>query len=215
MERDKVFFRHVLLHYFDLNKSVSGAHQLLEECYGDQDSSHTTCKEWYRLFKSKDFDVNDKPRSGKPKKFEDDESQALLHENSARTLVELGNKLGVTAAAVSKRLHALGKIQKEGKWVSNELSDSAIHNRFNIAVPLLARQKKKSFLWHIVTGDEKWIYYDNPKRKKSWVNPGQPSTLQPKRNIHGHKIMLCIWWDQQGVVYYELLKPNETITVDA
>ena len=24
--------------------------------------------------------------------------------------------------------------------------------------------------------------------------------------------MLCIWWDQLGVVYYELLKLNETIT---
>ena len=24
--------------------------------------------------------------------------------------------------------------------------------------------------------------------------------------------MLCIWWDQVGVIYYELLKPNETIT---
>jgi len=26
--------------------------------------------------------------------------------------------------------------------------------------------------------------------------------------------MLCIWWDQLGVVYYELLKPSETITGD-
>ena len=26
------------------------------------------------------------------------------------------------------------------------------------------------------------------------------------------KKMLCIWWDQLGVVYYELLKLNETIT---
>ena len=26
------------------------------------------------------------------------------------------------------------------------------------------------------------------------------------------KKMLYIWWDQFGVVYYELLKPNETIT---
>ena len=24
--------------------------------------------------------------------------------------------------------------------------------------------------------------------------------------------MLCIWWDQLGVVYHELLKPSETIT---
>ena len=28
------------------------------------------------------------------------------------------------------------------------------------------------------------------------------------------KVMLCIWWDQLGVVYYELLKPTETITGD-
>jgi len=26
--------------------------------------------------------------------------------------------------------------------------------------------------------------------------------------------MLCIWWDQLSVVYYELLKPSETITSD-
>ena len=23
--------------------------------------------------------------------------------------------------------------------------------------------------------------------------------------------MLCVWWDQKGVVYYELLKPGETV----
>ena len=58
MERDKVFFRHVLLHYFDLKKSVAEAHRLLEEGYGDQAPSHTTCKEWYRRFKCNDFDVS-------------------------------------------------------------------------------------------------------------------------------------------------------------
>ena len=26
--------------------------------------------------------------------------------------------------------------------------------------------------------------------------------------------MLCIWWDQLGVVYYEVLKPTEIITGD-
>jgi len=30
---------------------------------------------------------------------------------------------------------------------------------------------------------------------------------------YGKKLILCIWWDQLGVVYYELLKPNETITL--
>lgn len=30
MERDKQFFRHVILHYFDLKKSVAEAHRLLQ-----------------------------------------------------------------------------------------------------------------------------------------------------------------------------------------
>ena len=30
-------------------------------------------------------------------------------------------------------------------------------------------------------------------------------------NIHGAKVMLCIGWDQKGVLYFELLKPVETV----
>jgi len=56
--------------------------------------------------------------------------------------------------------------------------------------------------------------YDNPKRKKSRDKPGHASISTTRPNIHGFKLMLCIWWDQQGVVYYELLQPNETITRD-
>ena len=32
---------------------------------------------------------------------------------------------------------------------------------------LLARQKRKDFLHRIVTGNKKWIYFDNPKQRKS------------------------------------------------
>ena len=71
--------------------------------------------------------------------------------------------------------------------------------------------RKEGFLHRIVTGDEKWIHYDNPKRRKSW---GKPSTSSAKPNNHGSKLILCIWWDQEGVIYNELLKTNETITGD-
>ena len=57
---------------------------------------------------------------------------------------------------------------------------------------LIDRFKRKSFLHCIVTDDEKWIYFDNPKRKKSWVDPGQPSTSQLVHNIRGKKALLCI-----------------------
>jgi len=92
--------------------------------------------------------------------------QALLDENSARTLEELAKALNVGKLIVSNCLHAIGKIQKEDKWISHELSELAGQNRLIICTSLLFCHKKKQFLYQIVTNDEKWIYYDNPKRKK-------------------------------------------------
>jgi Transposase. len=36
-----------------------------------------------------------------------------------------------------------------------------------------------------------------------------PST--PRTNCFGRKIMLCVWWDQSGIVYYKLLEPGKTV----
>jgi len=53
-------------------------------------------------------------------------------------------------------------------------------------------------------------YITKIQSTKNHGRPGKSSTLMAKPNIHGAK--LCIWWDQLGIVYYELLQPNKTIT---
>ena len=105
-------------------------------------------------------------------------------------------------------------ISKEVNWVPYELKARDFGSRFLTCELLLARQKRKGFLHHIVNGDEKWIHYDNCKRKKSYGYPGHASTSTAKPNIHGKKLMLCVGWDQFGVIYWELSKTNETITRD-
>ena len=75
-------------------------------------------------------------------------------------------------------------------------------------------RKGKGFLHCIVAGNVKWIHYDNPKRRISWGKSGHASTLAAKPNIHVSKFLFSIWWDQQGVIHYELLKPTEIITGD-
>lgn len=52
---------------------------------------------------------------------------------------------------------------------------------------------KESFLHPIVIGDEKWIYFDNPKRRISWVTPGDPSTSIARPNRYGRKTILCVF----------------------
>ncbi|UYV83931.1 hypothetical protein LAZ67_X000630 [Cordylochernes scorpioides] len=54
------------------------------------------------------------------------------------------------------------------------------------------------------------------KEMGMWVqnvwNLDHASSSISKPNIHGQKITLCIWWDQLGVEYYELLQPYKRIT---
>ena len=53
-----------------------------------------------------------------------------------------------------------------------------------------------------------WVLYQFPKRRKSRGIPGHVSTSTARPNIHGAKVMLCIWWDQLVVVYYEHWRRN-------
>jgi len=53
-----------------------------------------SCREWFRRFKDEDFSVENKLRSGQPKKFEDKELEALLEED--QTQEEFVESLGVT-----------------------------------------------------------------------------------------------------------------------
>lgn len=156
--------------------------------------------------------MEDKEREGRPVKFEDADLEALLDQDSCQTEEQLAESLGVTQQAISHRLKALGMIQKQGNWIPHELKPRDIERRLFTCEQLLQRHNRKGFLHRIVTGDEKWIFYYSPKRRKSWDKPGHAPASTAKLNIHAEKLMLCIWWDQFGVIYYELLRPNETIT---
>ena len=106
--------------------------------------------------------------------------------------------MGITQQAVSVRLKAMRMIQKQGNWVPCELKPRDVEKRFFTCEQLIQRQQRKSFLHRIVIGNEKWIFYDNPKKKKYYAKAGQSLPLTSTStlpNIHNSKIMLCIWWE--------------------
>ena len=68
---DNRHWREVLIFFFHSKKTATEAHQELQKVYGDASLSETTCFDWFRRFKDSDFDVDDRPREGRPKTFED------------------------------------------------------------------------------------------------------------------------------------------------
>ncbi|KAG5317544.1 MOS1T transposase, partial [Pseudoatta argentina] len=136
---NKVYLRGILLHYFIQKKSAAEAHRILVQTYDDNALSDTTCRDWFRRFKNNDFELEDKERSGAPKKFEDKELEQLLDEDPSQTLSELGKILQVDESTVSKRLKGLGMIQKQGHWVPRALKEKR---------PLYAQRHDKVILLH-------------------------------------------------------------------
>ena len=61
----------VLILFFHPKRTAAEAHRELQKVYEDAALSKTTCRDWFRHFKVADFDVDDRPRDGKPKTFED------------------------------------------------------------------------------------------------------------------------------------------------
>ena len=120
---DKVFLRGILLHYFNMKKSATESHRILVEVYGEHALAERTCQKWFARFKSGGFCLEDQERPGQPKKIEDVELAALLDQDSCQTQENLAKSLGVEQSTVSRRLKAMGMIQKMSHWVPHELKD--------------------------------------------------------------------------------------------
>ena len=78
-----------------------------------------------------------------------------MAEDCCQTQSELAVTLNVDRSTVTKRLRAIGMVQKASNWVPHELKDRDIERRKTICEMLLQRQERKGFLHRIITGDEK------------------------------------------------------------
>jgi len=113
---------------------------------------------YFKLF----FDLDDEQRSGRPQEMVSDDLQALLDQDPSQSTSELATQLNVDQSTISRRLNGMGKVHKAGKWVPYKFSENNKCQRLTTCVSLLARNKKKDYLWKIVTGDEKWKVLAHP-----------------------------------------------------
>ena len=210
-------FRHILLFEFNRGVKASEAARTICAVYGENAIVESTARKWFSRFKMGHFDMNDFPRSGRPSDFDEDRLNASIRDDPRQSTRELGNMMNCDQSTIVRHLHSMGKVQKLGVWVPYVLSENNKNQRVTICASLLARhrlarQQHRPFLSQIVTGDEKWCLYINIKNRKEWLSPNEQATPRAKGGTHPRKVMLCIWWGKEGVIYYELLPRNVTIT---
>ena len=93
----------------------------------------------------------------------------------------------------------------------NDLTLQNLTDRISICELLIKQNELESFLKRLITGDEKWITYNNNVQKSSWLKQSEAPQTVAKPGLTARKIMLCVWWDWIGLVHYELLPLGQMI----
>jgi histone-lysine N-methyltransferase SETMAR len=126
----------------------------------------------------------------------------------------LSDTLGPSKSTIHHHLTALGKIYKSCRFAPHELTVEQTQRRVKFCRKLLHLPKDHHFIKRIITCDEKWIYLNNPDLQKRWLNKGQLPVLVTMRVLRKKKVLLCVWWNYEGLIYYELVPDGCTISAE-
>lgn len=214
MQKSKEHIRHCLLYEYQLGHSARQATRNINRVIAQGTVSNATSANWFKRFKESRYELQDMPRSGRPVEVDLEKLKALVERDPRLTILCLASELGCCHTTISRHLDQLKYRSKLGVWVPHELSPNQQNQRLDICTSLLTKHRTMSWLDNLITGDEKWILYVNHTRKRQWVKPGQRPLPTPKPEIHQKKVMLSVWWGVRGVVYWELLPNNTTVTAE-
>lgn len=126
----------------------------------------------------------------------------------------LSAELGPSKSTIDRHLHELGLENRRCRQVPHELTAAQQKRRVQLCTELLTNPQDQRFWQRIITGDEKWIYFKNPNKENQWLFPGQPAVQVAKQERFGHKVMLCVWWNFEGILHFELVPNGHAVNAE-
>ncbi|CAO4387804.1 unnamed protein product [Caenorhabditis nigoni] len=203
-----------LWYEFKLGKNATEAHRALSKVFKNDLLSESQCRRWFERLRNGDESLEDHEHTGRPEIIDDEFLRNTIESDPCQTTRNLAEQFSCTNGTIENHLHGIGKSNRCGKFVPHNLSPANKAARVALSGIRLHRSKNSGFFDSLVTSDEKWIEYDNTVRKRQWLSTGEQAKTTPKPEIHGKKVMLCVWWNSKGLVYFEVLEKGQTVTAD-
>jgi histone-lysine N-methyltransferase SETMAR len=214
MEPSREIIRNLLLYEFQLGHDAQTATANVNRAKGAGTVHQATTYRWFAKFREDNTNLDDQPRSGRPREIDREAVIEAIDEDPTLTVRDLANDFECGVARIHEILKAAGKKWKKSNWIPHELNQSQKDKRRRIARKLLRRQNRTPFLNRIVTIDEKWIFFKSQRRPGQWVSNGQQGVSTPRPNRFAPKAMLIIFWDRTGPLHWDLLPAGQTINAE-
>ena len=210
MSIEKIVLRGILRHHWRKGLNAKAATEQICEIEGAGVLDKTTTQRWFKRFNDGDTSLEDKPRSGRPTELDDDDLLAALGDEPHSSTRELSRVTGHSHITINRHLNEMGLVNKRPRQDPHELTDAQAMQRVEVCKQLLQNPLDDRFWKRIVTCDEKWIFLRNPDKRNQWVSPGQEFAVA-KQDRFGKKVMVSVWWNYQGIIYFELLRDGRAV----
>lgn len=181
---------------------------------GEGTVSKSTVEFWFRRFKQGNTSLEDEPRSGRPPIVDSETVRQAVEASPQTSTRRLSAELGCSQKTAHRKLVELGKVNRRCRVVPHELTPQQAQRRVEVCKQLLDAGLGERTIRRIVTCDEKWIFFRNPDAKNQWLDPGELPQPVVKHGRFEHKVMLCVWWNFEGPIYFELVPDGRAINAD-
>jgi [histone H3]-lysine36 N-dimethyltransferase SETMAR len=192
-------------------------HEELINAEGEHALSLSTVRRWIAKFKDGETQVNDKPRSGRPREAVTQEKIAKVKElvtNDLHITTQiLEDEIGISHDRIVHILHNELNLHKVcAKWIPYKLL--AEHKEKRVEISKQSLEVLKKGYNNIITGDETWIYFFTVSSKESnkvWLEKGEnrPQIVRTAQN--SKKRMFCFFYTVDGVIARIVIEKGKTV----
>ena len=142
----------------------------------------------------------------------------ILQREPHSTYVQIQREVGIGSAALNRILHGELKVKKVcARWIPHSLSEVQKLNRVKWCKQMIRKFKngrsKRTF--DIVTGDETWLHFYDPKTKRDsykLVHEDDPRPVKVRAAKSVGKRMYALFFRKSGFVAHAELQPKCTVT---
>jgi len=184
--------------------------------------SRTQVYEWTEKFKNGVTNVEDSPRPG-PAFTAVTEDNIAAVENVIRgkrrvTVKEVASLLDISVGSTHHIIHNELEFRKVcTRWVPKRLTPEMKERRADSCQELLRRYEAddEAFLQRIFTGDESWVHFYEPERKRQsmeWRHTSSPKPKKVRAQRSAGKVMLTFFWDYNGPILEHYMPRGSTVT---